>query len=194
MNNTNYFLLSELGFKDKYIINSKGEVFDTDKKVKLKLSAKNNYSLRKQDGTIAQRSLKNLYRSAFGKEYCIDTIINLPNEEWKEIQGTQGKYFVSNKARVKSYCGYTAKILSPCYFSNGYVCIKLFRKNRLLHRLVAEAFVFNDNPSIKKTVNHIDCNKDNNLPENLEWCSLQENIIKYYKVKESYNETLLSKV
>lgn len=45
-----------------------------------------------------------------------------------------------------------------------------------LHRLVATVWV--DNPNDYATVNHIDGNKGNNSAENLEWCTLTENIQK----------------
>lgn len=41
-------------------------------------------------------------------------------------------------------------------------------KTYLIHRLVAEAFVENPNPEIYDCVNHIDGNKLNNIPGNLE--------------------------
>lgn len=48
---------------------------------------------------------------AYNKEFCIDNIKNLFNEEWHEIQGTNGKYLISNCGRVKSLCGYIAILL-----------------------------------------------------------------------------------
>ena len=45
-----------------------------------------------------------------------------------------------------------------------------------LHRIIAELFVDNDDPSIKKEVNHIDFNRLNNDYSNLEWVSHESNI------------------
>lgn len=58
------------------------------------------------------RSLKSIYRLAFGREYAEDTIEDLPEEIWKPID-EQGKYYVSSLGRVKSYQGVKARILKP---------------------------------------------------------------------------------
>ena len=47
------------------------------------------------------------------------------------------------------------------------------RKDRYVHRLVAEAFI--PNPDGKRFVNHKDCNRINNNMNNLEWCTVTEN-------------------
>lgn len=65
----------------------------------------------------------------------------------------------------------------PSVNNNGYYYLNLGRCERwLLHRLVATVWI--DNPNNYATVNHIDGNKGNNNVDNLEWCSLTENIKK----------------
>lgn len=110
-------------------------------------------------------------------------------EIWKDIKGYEGWYKVSNLGRVKSlkkWAGnkYKAKwieeesILTPTNNGTGYLFIGLRkdtqRKNRYIHRLVAEHFI--ENPHNYKEVNHIDFNKRNNIVSNLEWCNRKENV------------------
>lgn len=70
------------------------------------------------------------------------------------------------------------RILKGGEFSNGYkfVCLTKngVRKNKLIHRLVAEAFI--PNPDNLPVVNHIDGNIQNNSVENLEWCTQGYNL------------------
>lgn len=101
-------------------------------------------------------------------------------ELWKPIEGTNGKYEVSNTGKVRSL-NYgnlgIIKELKP-WDNGGYkrVNMQIDRKktNKLIHRLVAEAFI--PNPENKAEVNHIDGNKHNNCACNLEWTTHDENI------------------
>ena len=63
--------------------------------------------------------------------------------------------------------------------SSGYMVVTLvhksFVKKKRVHRLIAEAFI--PNPENKPYVNHIDGDKTNYHPSNLEWVSASENSI-----------------
>lgn len=100
--------------------------------------------------------LKPLYRKVFNKEFCIDNIVNLPQEEWKPIKYTCGIYFVSNYGRFKSYNEYNARILKQDSSKKGYLSIKINGKNYLTHRIIALYFVDNPDPEEKTIVHHKD--------------------------------------
>lgn len=74
--------------------------------------------------------------------------------------------------------------------ANGYLVIGLFKNKKvsqkLVHRLVAEAFI--KNPNNKLTVNHIDSNKQNNMVDNLEWATQKENIM--HCIKKGIKSTM----
>lgn len=99
-------------------------------------------------------------------------------EIWKEIEGTNGMYQVSNLGNVKSFTRFKkGGLLKFGYFSNGYlfahITINGKRRSYLVHRLVAEAFI--PNPENLSQVNHKDENKTNNAVDNLEWCDCKYN-------------------
>lgn len=106
----------------------------------------------------------------------------MTGERWKEVSGYEGVYQVSDQGRVKSIksgrlrkhskqgSGYDQVILS----SNG------ARRTFLLHRLVAQAFI--SNPMNKPHINHKDGDKSNNQADNLEWCTVSENLLHRYRV------------
>ena len=104
------------------------------------------------------------------------------HEIWKPIEFAEG-YYISNYGRVRSTRKGQDRILKLSHTKDGYVkcgiaihgCSCRFRVNRL----VAEAFV--PNPENKPTVNHIDGNKDNNHADNLEWCTLSEQMHHAYE-------------
>lgn len=72
--------------------------------------------------------------------------------------------------------GRKGRLLKPKIDRYGYeriaVSHKGVRKDYLVHRLVAAAFI--PNPTNKPTVNHIDGNKRNNDVSNLEWATHSE--------------------
>ena len=108
------------------------------------------------------------------------------NEVWKDVEGYEGRYQVSNLGNVKSlrYGGRNeARNLVPKCNNSGRLWVELFsngnKKCMLVHRLVAIAFI--PNPNNYPQINHIDENPKNNCVENLEWCTCQYNISTYFE-------------
>lgn len=126
-----------------------------------------------------------MYQLVYNKVFCVDTIENLPNEEWREIEGTDGKYFVSNRGRVKSYCSYNAIIVEPATVK-GYKRLQIMKNglkvNKFVHRLVASCFL-EPPPSIDYQLHHQNGDRTDNNVDNLEWLS-QEEHLKIHNGKE----------
>lgn len=109
------------------------------------------------------------------------------NEEWRDIQGYEGLYQVSNLGRVKSlsqeiciteksgrtYKYTKAECIRTPGICKGYCNIPLTlngkRTTHYVHRLVATAFI--PNPQNLPEINHKDRNPLNNDVKNLEWCT-----------------------
>ena len=117
-------------------------------------------------------------------------------ELWKDIEGYEGIYQVSNMGRVRSLDRIVpalnrmtgevqdyfrrGKVLKQTKVFGGYLAVGFIvrsegkRENCFVHRLVAKAFV----PGYREDldVNHKDEDKTNNRADNLEWVTRQENI------------------
>jgi hypothetical protein len=113
-------------------------------------------------------------------------------EVWKDIEGYEGLYQVSNIGRVKSLKGEIEKMISISIKETGYHRVTLIKdsvcKRKYVHVLVAEAFIGKSDLE----VNHINGIKSDNRVENLEWVTKSDNIKHAYKIglKKKYNGSL----
>lgn len=126
--------------------------------------------------------------------------MDIVDEVWREIPGHEGSYEASNLGQVRSLTRivqrpnrwgvltdfrWRGRILTPV-LHKGYYVTKLGKCKTLygFHQLVARAFI--GTPPTGKVVNHINGNKLDNRPENLEYITNVEN------VKHAYRTELLS--
>ena len=128
----------------------------------------------------------------------------MSNEEiWKDIEGYEGYYQVSNQGRIRSLDRIVehptngareinGELRKLKIHQSGYYHLGLTKdgktKYRLVHRMVAQAFI--PNPETKPQVNHIDGVKKNNNVSNLEWATHKENTM--HAVKNKLIKTKLS--
>ena len=110
----------------------------------------------------------------------------MKEEIWKDIEGYEGLYQVSNLGRVKRMRFINKntniekeRIKSQKIRKDGYLEVALYKNGKgkyiQVHRLVAKSFI--PNPKKLPQVNHIDGIKTNNIVENLEWVSISDNAI-----------------
>lgn len=112
----------------------------------------------------------------------------MKTEIWKDIEGYEGLYQVSNMGNIKrvehedyrcrqGYRVFKERILKPYISTKGYKRVNLSKNNKKkevpVHRLVAMAFI--ENPNNYPQINHKDENKFNNNVDNLEWCTCKYN-------------------
>lgn len=123
-------------------------------------------------------------------------------EEWRDINGHEGRYQVSNKGRIRSLDRTTlkkdgaiqhsrGKVLS-LYLSaaTGYLQTRIEGgKHIVVHRAVAEAFL----PREKglNVVNHKSGIRTDNRVENLEWTTFSGNTLHGVHVTKNIEEQLL---
>lgn len=100
----------------------------------------------------------------------------MTDEIWKDIEGYEGRYMVSNLGRIKN-CNRN-KLLATRLDKDGYLVVNLYigtiGKTHKVHRLVAIHFI--QNASNLPQVNHLDKNRANPAADNLEWVTPQKNV------------------
>ena len=113
----------------------------------------------------------------------------MAKNEWKPIKGFNGSYEVNQYGEIR--CRKTdhyRKLKPKLNKKTGYLFVNLYDSNKsqtkTVHRIVAEAFI--PNPDCLPYVNHIDEDKQNNVVENLEWCTPQYN--SEYSKRKKYKQ------
>lgn len=107
---------------------------------------------------------------------------NTNNEIWKDIPGYEGLYQVSNQGRVKSFprngTRNEERILKTTPGAYGYHRVGLYKNNNpktvKVHAIVALAFIGKRPDGM--TINHKNGIKSDNRPDNLEYCTIKENL------------------
>lgn len=93
----------------------------------------------------------------------------------RDIPGYEGKYAATESGEIYSYR--IKRNLKQQKQWAGYHLVGLNgRTTKAVHRLIAAAWLPLP-PTSKHQINHIDSDKDNNAPSNLEWVTQSENII-----------------
>jgi hypothetical protein len=107
----------------------------------------------------------------------------LMQEVWQVVRGFSGHYEISSYGRLRrtpgSPGGKGGRLVTHIQICKGGYLQYRMRLNtkktaRYIHRLVAEHFVPGQQEGLQ--VNHIDGDKKNNMPDNLEWVTPRQNI------------------
>lgn len=136
-----------------------------------------------------------------------DKGLTLKGEVWKEIKDFEN-YAISSYGRVFNLKRNTFKNFSVNSFFNygkravksrKYLGVQLYHKDkschRVVHKLVAEAFIPNDDPEHKIYVDHIDNDPKNNMAVNLRWVSpAVNNGLARTDELQKYNRWLMQKI
>lgn len=127
--------------------------------------------LTKPDGATVTRTIDNLMAFAFGPQIPTEA-----GEEWAPISDG-AKMWISSRGRLWSMA--RQQLVKP-QDRNGYLAVDIGNKHFLVHRLVAQAFIPNDN-MFRTDINHINEDTHDNRVENLEWCTKEENAEAFLK-------------
>lgn len=153
----------------KYLINKFGDVYSVDRSLLLSGTKVNNKS------QVVTITLSDGLRKVVNTRVLSKKLFKEPSVKMKPIANTNCMYGACPDGRIYSH--YIEDYLSSGIGSSGYlqVCIVVNGRltNRMVHRLIAETLIPNDN--CYEQVDHLDGNKTNNNIENLEWVTCKEN-------------------
>lgn len=107
-------------------------------------------------------------------------------EVWKEVEGSDGRYFVSNLGAVASRAkNDEPKRLRACASLSGYrtvgiVTARYKKRTTMIHRLVVLTFVGGPPTPAHTDIRHLDGDKTHNALHNLAWGTRSENMLDVY--------------
>lgn len=137
--------------------------------------------------------IMNISRKEYNEIYrklginLISNYTDLPGERWKQLGCIDAPtFFISNKGRLREHL----KLVKYRVSQDGYFYTIINNKYYFIHRLVLYGFI-----GIERDlqVNHIDYNKQNNILENLEYCTPRENTLHSHlreDLKGNYRERI----
>lgn len=170
--------LDILGFSDCYYLDN-DKIYNMKRKQYVKEVAEYRYKLRTKDGRTKSITIKEIYKKLYNTVFCIDNIVRLENEEFKEIEGTKGNYYVSNFGRVISYTANHAIVMKPTVTNKGYERLQIVidgkRYNKYVHCLVAMTWLGKPK-NLEQEIHHKDFNQRNNKCNNLQYIDSVEHV------------------
>lgn len=116
-------------------------------------------------------------------EEVVDGVLYV--EEWKDIEGYEGDYQVSNFGRVKSFVVCKTGRIRKGVPALGYPQVQLkgrgdgTQETRKIHRLVAKAFI--PNPENLPEVNHKEGDRGDSREWMIEWSTQSDNMKHAYR-------------
>lgn len=170
--------LEKIGFAEYYYLDN-DKIYNVTRKKYLKEIGKYRYRLRTKEGKSKSVTIKEIYRRLYNKVFCVDNVTRLNDEEFREIEGTNGNYMVSNYGRVLSCISNYSMILKPTITEKGYerlqIVIEGQKYNKFVHCLVAGAWLEKPD-NIEQEIHHKDFNTRNNKVSNLQYLSKRQHI------------------
>lgn len=178
-------------------------IYDKQKKKTVIPVINHRVYLRDENNNRLSYTMKEIVREVYDLEYCLDSIPDLPGEQWffigsefdKRFKNYNGTYLVSDRGRVKSYAGYEAALMKAKPYTHGYY-MATFRcdgkRPRIrLHRIVAYYFLLSQMPKgtdFSKCEVHHWRGKENNAACNLSICLTKKQHERYDRIRRGIIE------